>query len=120
MKSAGKGLLAGLVLVVFCVLLAAPAVLAQSTTDGAIGGTITDQSGAIVLTAQVTAKNLGTNSTASATPDSAGRYIIIHLQPGQYLLEVTASGFAKFSQTNVIVEVGRVTSIDVVLGEVDR
>ncbi len=117
MKSTGKqGLLAGLVWIVFCALLLAPAAWAQSTTDGAIGGTITDQSGALVVTAQVTAKNLGTNSTASATPDSAGRYIIIHLQPGQYLLEVTASGFAKFSRTNVIVEVGRVTSIDVVLG----
>lgn len=117
MKSTGKCFLVGVVLVVFfCALLAAPGILAQSTTDGAIGGTITDPSGAIVVTAQVMVKNLGTNSTASAAPDSAGRYIIIHLQPGQYLVEVTATGFARFSQTNVIVEVGRLTPIDIILG----
>jgi hypothetical protein len=33
---------------------------AQSTTDGAIGGTVTDPSGAVVPGANVNTKNLGT------------------------------------------------------------
>jgi len=88
---------------------------AQSATDGAIGGIVTDPSGAAVAAVQVTATSEATNSVASTSTDSSGRYIVIHLQPGQYKLEVTASGFATYSQTNLIVEVGRVTPADVAL-----
>ena len=45
------------------VLLASGA-LAQSTTDGAIGVVVTDQSGAVVPGANVTALNLGTGASA--------------------------------------------------------
>ena len=89
---------------------------AQSTTDGAIGGTVTDPSNAVVPGAGVTVTNLGTSSTASATTDGSGRYVIGHLQPGLYSLEVTAKGFGGFKATNITVEVGRVTTIDAALG----
>ena len=42
---------------------------AQSTTDGAIGGTVTDQSGAVIPGATVKATNLGTNAVSTATSD---------------------------------------------------
>jgi outer membrane receptor protein involved in Fe transport len=91
-------------------------VLAQSTTDGAIGGTVTDPSGAAVPGAGIAATNLGTSSAASATTDGVGRYLVSHLQPGVYSLEVTAKGFGGFKATNITVEVGRVTTIDAALG----
>src|SRR5215472_13574982 len=93
-----------------------PASFGQSTTDGAIGGVVTDQSGAIVPGANITASNLGTGSAATATTDGNGRYLVGHLQPGTYSLEVTAKGFAGFKATSVTVEVGRVTTIDASLG----
>ena len=68
--------------------------LAQSTTDGAIGGVVTDPSGAIVPGGTVTALNLGTGSAATATTDGNGRYLVIHLQPGTYSIEISAKGFA--------------------------
>ena len=115
-KSASGISIFALLAALCAVLLGTPAARAQSTTDGAIGGTVTDPSGAVVTTAQVKATNMGTNSTSNVTSDSGGRFILTHLQPGEYTVEVTASGFANYSQTNVIVEVGRTTPIDVTLG----
>ena len=89
---------------------------AQSTTDGAIGGTITDPSGATVPRASITMRNVATGATATGSTDDGGRYQIIHLQPGVYSIEISASGFAVFKATNVTVEVGRTTNIDAGLG----
>lgn len=85
---------------------------AQSTTDGAIGGVVTDPSGATVAGAEVTATNMGTGSSASQKTDEVGRYVVTHLQPGVYSLEIKASGFGTFKATSITVEVGRVTSMD--------
>ena len=90
--------------------------LAQSTTDGAIGGVVTDPSGAIVPGANVTARNLGTGGTVTATTDSIGWYLVRHLQPGTYSLEISAKGFAGYKATSITVEVGRVTSVGATLG----
>jgi Carboxypeptidase regulatory-like domain len=88
---------------------------AQSTTDGAIGGTVTDQSGAVVPNAAVSSRNLGTASSTSSVTDGSGRYVLAHLQPGLYSLEISGTGFGVFKATNITVEVGRVTTIDVSL-----
>src|SRR5712691_3055232 len=98
------------------ILLLASGAFAQSTTDGAIGGLVTDQSGAVVPGANVTARNPGTGATSSATTDGVGRYLIIHLQPGSYSLEIAGKGFAGYKATKIIVEVGRVTTVDASLG----
>src|SRR5580704_1382243 len=102
----------GLVLVLFLCLVRTPSVRGQSTTDGAIGGTVTDPSGGVVPKASVSTENLGTGSKSTSTTDESGRYQIIHLQPGFYSLEITSSGFAAFKATRVTVEVGRTTTID--------
>src|ERR1700686_3171541 len=97
------------------VLVAVPGAEAQSTTDGAIGGAVTDPSGAVVPNATVASHNLGTGSTASGVTDGSGRYLLIHLQPGVYSLEISVTGFGAFKATSITVEVGRVTTIDVAL-----
>src|SRR5579864_151639 len=103
-------------LVLNALLFAIPAASAQSTTDGAIGGTVTDQSGAIVPNAVVSSTNLGTAGVSSGVTDGSGRYLLIHLQPGVYSLEISLTGFGAFKATNITVEVGRVTTIDASLG----
>ena len=92
-----------------------PRVEAQSTTDGAIGGAVTDQSGGVVPNAVVVSHNLGTGSNSSGVTDGSGRYLLIHLQPGLYSLDITGTGFGTFKATSITVEVGRVTTIDVTL-----
>ena len=94
----------------------ASSTLAQSTTDGAIGGVVTDSSGAVVPGATVTAHNLATSGTAAAATDGNGRYLIGHLQPGTYSVEISAKGFAGYKATSITVEVGRATAVDAALG----
>lgn len=86
---------------------------AQSNTGGAITGSVTDPSGAILQKASISATNIATNAKASGTTDDGGRFIISGLEPGVYTLEVSAQGFGTSKMQNVIVEVGRSTSIDV-------
>jgi hypothetical protein len=72
------------VLLLIVVAMSMPAASAQSTTDGAIGGAVTDQSGAVVPSATVSSRNLGTGSNSTGVTDGSGRYMLIHLQPGRY------------------------------------
>jgi outer membrane receptor protein involved in Fe transport len=115
-RKAGRFLVWALALSVLTLIVHAPVALAQSTTDGAIGGTVTDQSGGVVASAIVSSQNLGTGARSSGTTDGGGRYLLIHLQPGSYSLEISVSGFAAFKASNITVEVGRVTTIDATLG----
>ncbi|MGH9956328.1 MAG: carboxypeptidase regulatory-like domain-containing protein, partial [Pyrinomonadaceae bacterium] len=87
--------------------------MAQSTTDGAVGGVVKDPQGAVVQGATVTARNEGTNKDSTATTDAEGGFRIVQLQPGSYTVEVNATGFGAFTQPSVIVEVGRITPLEV-------
>jgi hypothetical protein len=89
--------------------------IAQSTTEGAIGGLVYDPSAAIAPGATVVARNTGTNTTAEGVSDGNGRFLVIGLAPGVYTVEVTLGAIASYRRDNVIVEVGRVTNIDVTL-----
>jgi hypothetical protein len=89
---------------------------AQSPTDGAIGGLVTDQSGGILPGATISARNVATNGAAAATSDATGRFLVIRLQPGTYAVEVSLGGFSTFKRDSIVVEVGRVTNLDASLG----
>jgi len=86
-------------------------VSAQSTTDGAIGGTVVDSSGAAVPNAKVTAKNSGTNAVSSATTDDTGYFRIGKLAPAEYSVTVDATGMAPFTAEHVVVLIGSVTEL---------
>lgn len=89
--------------------------LAQSTTDGAIGGTVKDPQGAVLPSASVAVRNVETNRESTATTDDEGRFRITQLQPGNYTVSINVTGFNPFKQERVVVEVGRVTSLDIPL-----
>ncbi|HEY6971837.1 MAG TPA: carboxypeptidase-like regulatory domain-containing protein, partial [Candidatus Angelobacter sp.] len=65
----------------------------QSITSGDIAGTVTDQSGAVVPNAKVTAKNDNTGSTNQTTTNGEGFYRFSFLQPGPYTVTASAGGF---------------------------
>jgi len=89
---------------------------AQSTTDGAVGGTATDSSGAAVSGAKVTARNNGTNASDSTTTDETGYFRIAKLTPAEYTITVEANGFAPYKVEKVVVQIGTVTELDARLG----
>jgi carboxypeptidase family protein/TonB-dependent receptor-like protein len=93
------------------VLLLAEGALAQSTTDGAIAGTVLDPSGAAVPNAKVTVKNHGTNAEETVTTDDTGYFRVGKLQPATYTVSVEVQGFAPFRAEQVVVQVGSVTEI---------
>jgi outer membrane receptor protein involved in Fe transport len=111
-RTTGGVFVVGLIFALFVCLVTTPSASGQSTTDGAIGGTVTDPSGGVVPNASVSTENLGTGSKSGSTTDETGRYQIIHLQPGYYTLEINANGFARYKAVRVTVELGRTTTID--------
>ena len=118
----------GVVLFTFvCVLLLSGlSAIAQSQTTGRIAGIVTDEKGAALPGAAVTATNKATGEARSAVSDDSGAYIVPLLPPGTYTVTVTASGFKKFitedvkiaitetSTLNATLEVGAITETVVV------
>src|ERR1700754_3226482 len=88
---------------------------AQSTTTGSIGGVVTNPAKEVVPGAAVTVKNVGTNKEDTATTDDSGRFKVANLQPGVYSVTVNSSGFSPTTQDNVVVEIGRETTLEVAL-----
>jgi Carboxypeptidase regulatory-like domain len=84
---------------------------AQSTTDGAIGGTVYDTNGAVVANATVTVRNNGTNAEQKVSADASGYYRVAKLQSGSYTVSVNEKGFSAYRAEQVIVQVGSVTEI---------
>jgi hypothetical protein len=83
--------------------------LAQSN-NGRISGTITDNSGAAVANASVTATNIDTHVARKALTDTAGFYVVPNLPVGQYDVAVEAPGFRKAQKTGSdLVDFGRLT-----------
>ncbi|HEY6230523.1 MAG TPA: TonB-dependent receptor [Pyrinomonadaceae bacterium] len=86
----------------------------QSTTSGAIGGSVTNPNKEVVPNASVTVKNTETNKEDTATTDDQGRFKISGLQPGSYSVTINGSGFSPYTQ-DVTVEIGRETSVNAAL-----
>ncbi len=102
-------------LVLLCAAGATIPTRAQSSVNGAIGGTVRDQQEAVIPNATVTVRNEGTNQEQTATTDDEGRFRVVQLQPGSYTVTVSSGSFAPFTQANVVVEVGQITSLNIPL-----
>ncbi len=100
------------------VLAAAPG-FAQGTT-GTLAGTITDDQGLALPGVVVTATNLGTGFTRSATTDASGDYSLPGLPVGSYEIKSNLSGFAAQSRKDVSVNVAGTTSADFKLAVTGR
>jgi hypothetical protein len=77
----------------------------QSTAS--LSGTVTDATGAVIAGAHVSVTNLGTGNTRMVDSDSAGLFGVPSLQPGDYKVEITATGFAKYTIQKVTLNVDR-------------
>jgi hypothetical protein len=102
----------GLLVLAVCATAAATEAKAQ-TLYGTLVGNVTDPSNASVAAAKVAAVNADTGFSREAITDERGGYLFSDLQPGAYRINVTASGFAAFTQTDVRVSTNAVLRVDV-------
>jgi len=100
------------VLFLMVVMLAGVSTWAQQIT-GSIRGPVTDPSGAVVQGATVSAKQIETGFTRTATTGRDGEYVLLELPVGHYQLQVEAKSFQKYVQEGITLNVNETAAIPV-------
>jgi Carboxypeptidase regulatory-like domain len=77
------------------------------TGAGAISGTVTDKTGAVVAGTKVTVTNQGTNVSHVVTTDSGGFYSIEGLTVGLYTIDISKPGFKESITSGIQIDPGQ-------------
>jgi hypothetical protein len=80
-----------------------------------LSGSVLDPQGAAVPGAKISAKNKATGIGRDTTSGESGHYELVGLVPGSYELEVEASGFARFLNTELALTIGQKAEFNVTL-----
>ena len=88
---------------------------AQLASVGTINGLVTDATGALVPSANVTAINEATGTHSDTVSNADGSYVIPGLTIGSYTISVTKEGFQTSKVTGIALHPSVVTTINVVL-----
>src|SRR6267154_2424366 len=99
-------------LLTLCLLLV-PVLSAQALV-GAIYGTITDSSGAVVPNAAINISDKATSATRNAVANAEGLYSAAALPPGEYTVKAEGPGF-RTTQRDAQVVAGSTTNVDMTL-----
>ena len=105
-----KCLVTLLLLAAFILLANCPFMHAQAV--GAITGTVTDPSGAVIAGAKVTATRLETGVSQSTLTSGAGTYTIPSLVVGTYNVVAEAQGFKSGAATRITLDVAQQRAVD--------
>src|SRR5262245_38872661 len=101
-----------LALAVIC--LATGAAFGQGIVAGSVSGTVTDQQGAVISGAKVTAKENSTNAEFKTESNASGNFRLSGLPGGNYSVAIEAQKFAKVQLSNVVVNANRETALGTV------
>jgi hypothetical protein len=94
---------------------ASAASFAQVISTAQIRGTVQDSSGADIAGAKITLTQTSTGAVRTATSAADGTYSLLDLSIGSYRMEVTQTGFTKYVQTGIVLQVGANPTINVTL-----
>src|SRR3954452_3547274 len=97
---------------VFRVLCCSAPLFAQYTT-ASLGGGVSDQSGAVVPDARLTATNAETGFTQTTTSDVTGAFLFARLPIGRYEMRVEKEGFPPYVQTGITLAVNQDATVRV-------
>lgn len=112
--------------------LVVPGMLWGQGLTGTISGVVKDPNGALVPSADVTARNAGTNAETTVKTNEEGYYRIGNMQPGSYVVSVKAEGFRKVEReaqtlsvaanlrADFTLEIGQITEIVSVSGNMTQ
>jgi len=84
-------------------------------TTGEIRGGVSDQTGAVIQGAKVTATQDGTSVARKATTDKDGSYDIPELPVGTYSVSAEAQGFKRYLGKEVVISIGHVAVVNITL-----
>ena len=85
--------------------------LGQGIITGSLGGTVVDQTDAVIPNASITAVNESTKTTLRAVTNAEGTFTISNVPVGSYTVTITAAGFGTASIKNIGVVTGNTTSL---------
>lgn len=98
---------------VFCLCIAMPLFAQDMVTKGSIGGRVVDSAGAAIPNTKITISGPTGDRVVSAGGE--GEFEIVNLPPGIYLVKAEQTGFKGVSVPNIIVNVGKTTSLKLTL-----
>ncbi len=87
--------------------------LAQSTAT--LAGTVSDPTGAVVTKAEVKVRSLATGAERDVTTDGSGLYVVPSLEPGDYEVDASASGFSTYKVQKVTLDVAKTVTVNMKL-----
>jgi hypothetical protein len=96
--------------------------MAQTSTTGALTGTIFDPSGRVIPEVQVKITNVATGAVRTTVSKTDGTFNVPLLPPGSYSVEATRTGFKTSFSTGIVVRVTETAEVKVILeiGEVKQ
>src|SRR6516165_2383834 len=90
--------------------------IAAQITGGTLRGTVSDQSGASIVRAEVTVEETATGVKRTATTNEVGAYVVPNLLPGAYAVTISKDGFGRQVKSGVIIAIGAEQALDFILG----
>jgi len=100
---------------VAAVLLVLSASSAWAQATGAINGTVRDSGGAVITDATVVLHNHDTNLDRTTVTNGVGAYVMPNIQPGNYDLKVSKSGFGTALNSGITLVVNQTATYDFML-----
>jgi hypothetical protein len=94
---------------------ALPMPMLWAGVGGSISGTVRDPSGKIVVNAAITVTETSTGISRVAHTDSKGYYTFPVLPVGHYVLDVDASGFARYERKDITLDTNGALTLNSVL-----
>jgi Outer membrane receptor for ferrienterochelin and colicins len=92
---------------------------AQDLDEAAISGRVVDQNGALIPGATVTAVLLSKGLERTTETDAVGRYRLIELQPGTYVVRASCAGFSTEEKRDLQTLAGQQVQLDFTLRPAD-
>ena len=83
-----------------------------------VNGLVRDSQGALIPKAQISVKSLQQGTVRSSLSNPDGSYSLPNLQPDEYLIAISAPGFATVQYDHVRLEAGKTTTLDTKLSPV--
>ena len=94
------------------VFLAAAAGVFAQTERGNIAGLVTDSTGAAIPNQEVVITNAATNTSEHVTTTGTGENNAATRVPGNYRVDISASGFKRFVESGITLTAGQTVRLD--------